>query len=152
MCMRLSRSNASSKTRPSPKEHSSIPKQVIQTMEDIKQQSATITEQMAKLEDVHQEVEVASLVYTMLSQATTRTYFSMESLGDILFLYRYSLDYFFEIYMQSVKDPSVPDAGATDWEARAGRRTVKSCLVRLLQYGASGARGRGAARLCPLSA
>jgi hypothetical protein len=76
---------------------------VIATMEELKKEGKKISIEMEKTESVMQEVTETTTMYAGLAHAAARVYFSLESLGDIFFLYRYSLDFFFEMFNSSLK-------------------------------------------------
>ncbi len=56
-------------------------------------------------------------MYTKIAHAAARVFFSMESMGDVLFLYKYSLDYFLEIWNASIKSKKIPK-DSTDYGER----------------------------------
>ncbi|CAD7968195.1 unnamed protein product, partial [Amoebophrya sp. A25] len=93
---------------------------VLTTMEKIKAESAQIKEEFAKMDEVMREVQECTAEYENLARAATRSYFSLEALTAVHDrLYRYSLDFFFEVLRVSISDPSIaaepgaPSGGAS---------------------------------------
>jgi dynein heavy chain 1 len=65
--------------------------ELIQTLESLKKESGEIAEQAAKTDETLEEIQEVSNEYKPLAQMTSRIFFSLESMGNIHYLYQYSL-------------------------------------------------------------
>eukprot|EP00919_Chromeraceae_sp_WS-2016_P001806 GHVR01004377.1.p1 GENE.GHVR01004377.1~~GHVR01004377.1.p1 ORF type:complete len:4168 (-),score=965.61 GHVR01004377.1:131-12634(-) len=71
---------------------------VITTLETLKQQAAQVAQESARTDQVMEEIERTSDTYTSLSQAASRMFFALEQMGNVCFLYQYSLQFFLDIF------------------------------------------------------
>lgn len=70
---------------------------VINSLETIKGEAASLNMEVAKTESVMEEVKSISNWYEPLASAIAAVYFTMEKLGDVSFLYQFSLQYFLNV-------------------------------------------------------
>lgn len=70
---------------------------VINSLETIKGEAAALNKEAAETEAVMEEVKSISNCYEPLATAIAAVYFTMEKLGDVSFLYQYSLQYFLTV-------------------------------------------------------
>ncbi|XP_017775192.1 PREDICTED: dynein heavy chain, cytoplasmic isoform X3 [Nicrophorus vespilloides] len=71
---------------------------VITTLETLKQEAAEIGQKVEETDKVISEIETVSQQYLPLSQACSNTYFTMDSLNQVHFLYQYSLKMFLDMF------------------------------------------------------
>ncbi|XP_019877694.2 dynein heavy chain, cytoplasmic isoform X2 [Aethina tumida] len=71
---------------------------VITTLETLKQEAAEIGQKVEETDKVISEIEMVSQQYMPLSQACSNTYFTMDSLNQVHFLYQYSLKMFLDMF------------------------------------------------------
>eukprot|EP00397_Hematodinium_sp_SG-2012_P000022 GEMP01000022.1.p1 GENE.GEMP01000022.1~~GEMP01000022.1.p1 ORF type:complete len:4594 (-),score=1270.22 GEMP01000022.1:1053-14834(-) len=76
---------------------------VIATMETLKKQAKEIEIEVQRTDEVMKEIGQTSMLYSKLATCAARLFFSMESLGDVSYLYRYSLAFFLDIYLESIR-------------------------------------------------
>ena len=70
--------------------------ELIQTLESLKGEAASIAILVAKTDETLEEIKEVSNEYIPLAMMTTRIFFSLESMGMIHYLYQYSLQHFME--------------------------------------------------------
>ncbi|CAH1114572.1 unnamed protein product [Psylliodes chrysocephalus] len=90
---------------------------VITTLETLKQEAAEIGQKVEETDKVISEIETVSQQYLPLSQACSNTYFTMDSLNQIHFLYQYSLKMFLDVFASVLHNNSKLD-GISDYQAR----------------------------------
>ncbi|KAL1922601.1 uncharacterized protein VTP21DRAFT_10140 [Calcarisporiella thermophila] len=87
---------------------------VIETLETLKREAAEVSRKVEETENVMQEVEEMTAVYTPLAQACNGIFFIMEQLNLLNHFYQFSLDFFYDIFhtvlhnnphLKNVKDP-----------------------------------------------
>ncbi|KAL1512644.1 hypothetical protein ABEB36_002203 [Hypothenemus hampei] len=71
---------------------------VITTLETLKKEAAEIGQKVEETDKVISEIETVSQQYLPLSQACSNTYFTMDSLNQVHFLYQYSLQFFLDMF------------------------------------------------------
>lgn len=76
---------------------------VIKTLEKIKAEAQQLTEEVTSTKSVMEEVKSISNTYVPLASAMATVYFSLESLSEINFLYKYSLQFFLDILSRVLK-------------------------------------------------
>lgn len=111
---------------------------VIETLEVLKQEAAEVTRKVEDTDVVMKEVESVTVDYQPLAQACSGIYFVLEQLASINHFYRFSLDFFLEIFehvlLQNPNLKSVTDADARktilldDLFAHAYKRTSRSLV------------------------
>ncbi|GJQ76160.1 hypothetical protein Trydic_g1905 [Trypoxylus dichotomus] len=90
---------------------------VITTLETLKQEAAEIGQKVEETDKVISEIETVSQQYLPLSQACSNTYFTMDSLNQVHFLYQYSLRMFLDMFSSVLLNNSRLDS-ITDYQAR----------------------------------
>ncbi|XP_050499617.1 dynein heavy chain, cytoplasmic isoform X4 [Diabrotica virgifera virgifera] len=90
---------------------------VITTLETLKQEAAEIGQKVEETDKVISEIETVSQQYLPLSQACSNTYFTMDSLNQVHFLYQYSLKMFLDVFATVLHNNSQLD-GISDYQAR----------------------------------
>lgn len=69
---------------------------LIQTLESLKKEAATIAIEVAKMDETLEEIQIVSNEYIPLSTMTTRIFFSLESMSNVHYLYQFSLQQFMD--------------------------------------------------------
>ncbi|XP_044746185.1 dynein heavy chain, cytoplasmic isoform X2 [Coccinella septempunctata] len=90
---------------------------VITTLETLKQEAAEIGQKVEETDKVISEIETVSQQYLPLSQACSNTYFTMDSLNQVHFLYQYSLHMFLDMF-SSVLLSNPHLEGISEYQAR----------------------------------
>lgn len=90
---------------------------VITTLETLKKEAADIGQKVEETDKVISEIETVSQQYLPLSQACSNTYFTMDSLNQVHFLYQYSLKMFLDMF-SSVLHNNVKLDGISDYQSR----------------------------------
>ncbi|XP_057661058.1 dynein heavy chain, cytoplasmic isoform X2 [Diorhabda carinulata] len=90
---------------------------VITTLETLKQEAAEIGQKVEETDKVISEIEAVSQQYLPLSQACSNTYFTMDSLNQVHFLYQYSLKMFLDVFA-TVLHNNIQLDGISDYQAR----------------------------------
>ncbi|CAM9128550.1 unnamed protein product [Discosporangium mesarthrocarpum] len=73
---------------------------VVKALEDLKGEAGDVAKEVEHTREVMAEVEVVSGQYEPLAVACSKVYFVLEMLGDVHFLYQYSLRFFQDIMAQ----------------------------------------------------
>ena len=90
---------------------------IISTLERIKTESCDIEDKMEQQETLRIRVQQVTLFYEPLAQASSRIFFSLQSLGEINVLYQFSVQIFLHIFNRVVtKNPNLD--GLQDTSAR----------------------------------
>jgi dynein heavy chain 1 len=95
---------------------------VIKTLETIQGEAADLSLEVEKTQEVMEEVKLISSSYEPLAMAMTAVYFSLEKLGEISFLYQFSLGFFLETVdrvLTMVPAPASASASASMLSASA---------------------------------
>ncbi|KXS20765.1 hypothetical protein M427DRAFT_130976 [Gonapodya prolifera JEL478] len=71
---------------------------VMTTLETLKQEAADVSAKVEETDSIMKEVEVVTDVYTPLATACSSIFFVLEQLSSIHHFYRFSLDFFYEIF------------------------------------------------------
>ncbi|XP_066262863.1 dynein heavy chain, cytoplasmic isoform X3 [Euwallacea similis] len=90
---------------------------VITTLETLKKEAAEIGQKVEETDKVISEIETVSQQYLPLSQACSNTYFTMDSLNQVHFLYQYSLQFFLDMFNSVLLSNSNLD-GISDYQQR----------------------------------
>jgi dynein heavy chain 1 len=90
---------------------------VITTLETLKQEAAEIGQKVEETDKVISEIETVSQQYLPLSQACSNTYFTMDSLNQVHFLYQYSLQMFLDMFSSVLMSNPHLD-NISDYQAR----------------------------------
>lgn len=90
---------------------------VITTLETLKKEAAEIGQKVEETDKVISEIETVSQQYLPLSQACSNTYFTMDSLNQVHFLYQYSLKFFLDMF-NSVLLSNPKLEGISDYQLR----------------------------------
>ncbi|RZC33924.1 Dynein heavy, DHC N2, AAA 9 and/or MT domain containing protein [Asbolus verrucosus] len=90
---------------------------VITTLETLKQEAAEIGQKVEETDKVISEIETVSQQYLPLSQACSNTYFTMDSLNQVHFLYQYSLQMFLDMFSSVLLSNSRLE-NISDYQAR----------------------------------
>lgn len=90
---------------------------VITTLETLKKEAAEIGQKVEETDKVISEIETVSQQYLALSQACSNTYFTMDSLNQVHFLYQYSLQFFLDMFNSVLLSNSKLD-GISDYQQR----------------------------------
>ncbi|XP_050295050.1 dynein heavy chain, cytoplasmic isoform X2 [Anthonomus grandis grandis] len=90
---------------------------VITTLETLKKEAAEIGQKVEETDKVISEIETVSQQYLPLSQACSNTYFTMDSLNQVHFLYQYSLQFFLDMF-SSVLHSNPKLEGLADYQQR----------------------------------
>ncbi|XP_044265029.1 dynein heavy chain, cytoplasmic isoform X6 [Tribolium madens] len=90
---------------------------VITTLETLKQEAAEIGQKVEETDKVISEIETVSQQYLPLSQACSNTYFTMDSLNQVHFLYQYSLHMFLDMFSSILYSNSHLE-NISDYQAR----------------------------------
>lgn len=69
---------------------------LIKTLESLKKEAEIIAAEAAKTDDTLEEIKLVTDEYTPLSTMTTRIFFTLESMGNVHYLYQYSLQQFMD--------------------------------------------------------
>lgn len=70
---------------------------VILTLESIKQEAEALHNEVSKTSDILEEVKMISNLYLPLATMVSTSYFTLESLAEVSFLYQYSLNFFLQV-------------------------------------------------------
>jgi len=93
--------------------------QVITTLETLKAEAAVVTKEMEESDRVMQEVQNVTNSYVPLAEASSKIFFAMGSLGQVYFLYQFSLGFFMEIvYNLLNKNERLAAISKTDYDGR----------------------------------
>jgi len=96
---------------------------VIETLENLKSEAAQITRKVGDTEEIMKEVEAATNQYLPLAKACSGIYFALEQLSTINHFYRFSLDFFLDIFdFILVRNPNLKGVERVE--------TRKSILIR----------------------
>lgn len=88
---------------------------VIETLEVLKREAAEVTRKVDDTEIVMKEVEQVTAEYQPLAQACSGIYFVLEQLASINHFYRFSLDFFHEIFNQVLlHNPNLQSVSGSD--------------------------------------
>lgn len=90
---------------------------VITTLETLKQEAAEIGQKVEETDKVISEIETVSQQYLPLAQACSNTYFTMDTLNQVHFLYQYSLQMFLDMF-SSVLLSNPHLEGISEYQAR----------------------------------
>eukprot|EP00923_Selenidium_pygospionis_P010873 GHVN01019032.1.p1 GENE.GHVN01019032.1~~GHVN01019032.1.p1 ORF type:complete len:2863 (-),score=448.94 GHVN01019032.1:301-8082(-) len=77
---------------------------VIGTLENLKKQAAEVEREVAKTDIVMEEVNKTSKEYEPLAIASARIFFTLQHLCSIFFLYHFDLNFFENVFHDSLKD------------------------------------------------
>lgn len=86
---------------------------LIATLEGLKREAADISQKMMDSESIASEIEQVTKDYRPIAQSASAIYFLLERLGDLNHFYRFSLDFFLDLFddvllrnprLQGVKD------------------------------------------------
>lgn len=104
---------------------------VINTLEKIKSEAAELGQEVAKTQEIMNEVRAVSAGYETLARAMASVYFSMERLADVSFLYQHSLDFFLDIVEKVLA--AAPLSSSSSFNSSEPRKPVeaKEASVRL---------------------
>jgi len=103
---------------------------LIQTLESLKKEAARIAIEVAKTDETLEEIELVSNEYQPLSQMTTRIFFTLESMGQVHYLYQYSLQQFMACVFHVLnKDEVLKQIPKTDHQKR-----LKVITTQLFNY------------------
>ena len=91
---------------------------VITALETLKKEAKEIGEKASETDNVMAEIGRVSAIYEPLAQGCSALFFTLDSLSNINKLYQFSLNFFFEIFKNSIE--SGP-AGVTDKNDRLGK-------------------------------
>jgi dynein heavy chain 1 len=87
---------------------------LIQTLETLQTEAREISKEVARADETMREVEEVTAAYVPLANMASRTFFSLESMASIHFLYQYSLQFFmgllFAVLEKSERLSQVPRA------------------------------------------
>lgn len=72
--------------------------QIIAKLEDLKNQAADIMSKVENTDRIMQQIQEVTNFYSSVGQFSTRIYFALEQLEGIHFLYRFSLNFFLDIF------------------------------------------------------
>ncbi|CAH0551344.1 unnamed protein product [Brassicogethes aeneus] len=106
---------------------------VITTLETLKQEAAEIGQKVEETDKVISEIEMVSQQYMPLSQACSNTYFTMDSLNQVHFLYQYSLKMFLDMFSTVLLSNPQLD-GVSDYQQRLNiitRDLLQVCYERV---------------------
>lgn len=91
---------------------------VIQTLETLKQEAAVISRKVAETQGVMTEVERITMEYSRIASASSAIFAVLELLHHINHVYRFSLQYFVDIFHHVLHD-NVNLKGITDYHTRS---------------------------------
>ncbi len=77
---------------------------IISKLENIKREAAEVSQKVAEADSVMLEIETTSKQYAPLAQKCSNIYFALEQMHTIHFLYRYSLQFFLDIFKTALAD------------------------------------------------
>jgi dynein heavy chain 1 len=80
---------------------------VIHTLEGIKKEAETLHYEVSQTSNILEEVKMISNSYLSLSIIISSSYFTLETMNEISFLYQYSLNFFFILVKAVLNHPSV---------------------------------------------
>lgn len=92
--------------------------QVMTKLEDIKRKSEDITKEVSKTDEIMRELELTSNEYLHIANMASRIFFSMESLDNIHYLYKYSLAFFMDVLNSIIKSPKLEAITKTNYLQR----------------------------------
>ena len=78
--------------------------QLISTLETIKKESIEIQKKVDATDETIHEIELVSDIYLPLSIVTSRTYFTLENMPSIHFLYQFSLEHYMDTIFELIRD------------------------------------------------
>lgn len=91
---------------------------VMSQLENIKLKSTEITEKVSKTEEVMQTLEATANEYLPIASMSSKIYFSMESMENILYLYKYSLSFFMDILINVINSERLKEISKTAYTQR----------------------------------
>eukprot|EP01038_Epipyxis_sp_PR26KG_P004455 gene4455-6300_t len=103
---------------------------VIDTLEKIQKQAAQLNEEVEKTRIFMEEIKEVSNSYTPLAVSIASTYFSLEGLCEVYFLYHFSLAFFFEIVAKVLKMKSDTNASNDPKENQKRLKWLKDAFFR----------------------
>mmetsp|Transcript_2191 Transcript_2191/g.1957 ORF Transcript_2191/g.1957 Transcript_2191/m.1957 type:complete len:354 (+) Transcript_2191:1782-2843(+) len=82
--------------------------QVITTLQNLKDEATEVTKEMQQSNKVMEEVQNVTNMYEPLASASSKIYFAMEKLGELHYLYQFSLSFFMDAVFDLLhKDPNL---------------------------------------------
>ncbi len=91
---------------------------VMTKLEDIKKKSQDISKEVLKTDEIMRELELTSNEYLPIANMASRIFFSMESLDNIHYLYKFSLGFFMDVLNSIIKSAKLEALPKTNYLQR----------------------------------